>query len=372
MNKIRVNWLNIIFFASYHALLIIMLPLYLLEHVPSNALLWATLLTFIISGLGVTACYHRFYSHQSFKANKLVEIILLIAGTLATVNSALKWAHDHRLHHRYVDQDKDPYNYQKGFFWAHIGWLMTRRAVWQPSVVKGLQKNKLLMFQHHFYFLLAPGLNFVCVYLVGMYCQDYLGAFIFVFLLRMFFMHHCTFAINSFAHCLGSQPFSKRTSAVNNWLLSLFTFGEGYHNYHHTFAYDYRNGPFWYNFDPTKWLIWGLKCLGAAYDLKRIDMPQIYKAMVDEKKDVLLTSWQQQSGITQDIKNKMTMAIQQKTTELQLKIEELRLYLAEYHQLSRHTANSKTKKEELKKLIYQLKKQFHTMYRQLSNFHCSS
>ena len=105
---------------------------------------------------------------------------------------------------------------------------------------------------------------------------------------RIFLLHHFTWFINSLAHTWGEKPFSKELSAVDNYCISLLTFGEGYHNYHHTFANDYRNGIRWFHFDPTKWLIWSLSKVGLATNLKRVDPVTIEKRIVLQTKDILL------------------------------------------------------------------------------------
>lgn len=333
MTQYKLNWFNIIFFSIYTSALFILMPLYLLKHSPSALLITCTISAFIFSGLGVTAGYHRYFSHKCFNTTPIVEIGLLAAGTLATVNSALSWSHDHRLHHRHVDQELDPYNYQKGFFWAHIGWIMTDQIKYQPKMVQDLSKNKRVAWQHKHYLILAILANIFSILTAGYLCNDYFGATVFVFLLRLFCVHHATFAINSFAHFLGSQPFSKTTSAVNNWFVSLFTFGEGNHNYHHTFAYDYRNGPLWYNFDPTKWLIWSLNKLGIASKLKRVEQHKIYQAMLNERTDKLLTMIDKKYALRGDIRQYLLSKIKQKNIELNNKINELKKMAHSYKKL---------------------------------------
>tara|TARA_B100001094_G_scaffold296096_1_gene318030 strand:- start:667 stop:1404 length:738 start_codon:yes stop_codon:yes gene_type:complete len=101
-------------------------------------------------------------------------------------------------------------------------------------------------------------------------------------MLRVVFVQHCTFCINSFAHIFGRQPYSNATTAKDNWFLSLLTMGEGYHNYHHSFEWDYRNGPRWYNWDPTKWFIWTLSKVGLTSDLRRTPMDIILKTRFEE------------------------------------------------------------------------------------------
>src|SRR5206468_2641426 len=140
-----------------------------------------------------------------------------------------------------------------------------------PKVVPDLMKNRLVMFQDRFIGTWMILSNAIAFLLVGWLLNDFLGAFVISLWTRLFTLHHFTWFINSLAHTWGDKPFSQEQSAVDNYIISLLTFGEGYHNYHHTFANDYRNGIRWYHFDPTKWLIWSLHKLGLAFDLKRMN-----------------------------------------------------------------------------------------------------
>jgi stearoyl-CoA desaturase (delta-9 desaturase) len=130
--------------------------------------------------------------------------------------------------------------------------------------------------------------NIMATLFIGYVTNDYFGALVFGWLLRQFLLHHFTWFINSLAHYWGHQNYSTEHSAVDNYIISLLTFGEGYHNYHHTFAYDYRNGIRWYHFDPTKWLIWSLSKLKLAKDLKKVNQSRIAEQMIKEHKRALL------------------------------------------------------------------------------------
>jgi len=241
-----------------------------------------------VTGLSVTAGYHRLYSHLTYKLNPVVEAILLFFSTMATQGSALRWSYDHRHHHAFVDTDRDPYSIKKGFWYAHFLWLLEKPKEIEDKVVSDLLKNPLLRFQHRYYGILMLVTNLSAFLLVGWWLNDYLGAFLFVWLVRLFFLHHFTWFINSLAHTWGSRDFCKELSAVDNYMISLLTFGEGYHNYHHTFAYDYRNGIRWYHFDPTKWLIWTLHKCGLAHQLKRVHHYRIKEKLLLDSKRMLL------------------------------------------------------------------------------------
>ncbi len=277
-----------IFIIINHLLILTALPLYLWYGSPS-LLLWSlTALMVFVTGLSITGGYHRYFSHKTFKTKPVVETILLFFSSMAAQGSALRWSFDHRQHHAYTDTDLDPYSINKGFWFAHMFWIFRKPATIDPKVVPDLFRNSRVMFQHRNYALCVTISSVLCALAIGALTGDYLGAFVIGTVVRIFTLHHFTWFINSAAHTWGDKPFCQEQSAVNNYILSLLTFGEGYHNYHHTFANDYRNGVRWYHFDPTKWLIWTLSKLGLAHGLKTVDPVTIQKRMVIQRKNMLL------------------------------------------------------------------------------------
>lgn len=288
--KFLSNSVSTWFIISYHALLIILLPLYLyLFRLPSITVLLSIAVLFFFTGMGVTAGYHRLYSHKAYQTNKVIEAILLFFGTLSLEGSALKWSFQHRIHHRFVDSEQDPYSIRKGFWYAHILWIFQDKCdKIDEKVVPDLISNKLVMFQNKYYPFLAVISNFLMFIAFGYAFNDYFASFVFSFLLRVFIVHHFTWFINSLAHTWGSKSYSKEHSAVDNFIISLVSFGEGYHNYHHSFASDYRNGILWFNFDPTKWIIWTLSKLGLAKSLVKIDTLAIKRKLMEEDKLMMI------------------------------------------------------------------------------------
>jgi stearoyl-CoA desaturase (delta-9 desaturase) len=282
------NWSALIFIVSYHLALLVGLPLYLLSNTPSWSLIGWTAFLLVSTLLAITAGYHRLYAHRTYRTRKVVEWIMVFFGTLATQGSVIRWAHDHRIHHSHLDTEEDPYDTPKGFWHSHLLWMFKKNKPIDERYVKDLLKNKLLVFQHRYYGVLMALTNGLVVLGVGWLTGDYFGALVFAFLLRLFLAHHSTWFINSLAHMWGSKPYSTEHSAVNNFILALLTYGEGYHNYHHTFASDYRNGVRWYQFDPPKYLIWLLNKVGLASDLKRTDRLIIKKQLVQADRKLLL------------------------------------------------------------------------------------
>lgn len=228
------------------------------------------LLFYIVTGLGITAGYHRLFAHRSYQASWPVRLLLLIFGAAAVQNSALKWCNDHRVHHGKVDTDHDPYNINEGFFYAHMGWILLLEDENEYKYSKDLLKDPMVMFQHKFYLGFVALFSFALPALLGyLWAGSWLGGLFVAGVARIVFVHHCTFFINSLCHVVGTRPYDKKQTARDSWIMALFTYGEGYHNFHHTFQADYRNGIKWYHFDPTKWLIRSLNFLGLTWNLKR-------------------------------------------------------------------------------------------------------
>lgn len=282
------DWITGGFLISYQALLLIGLPFYYYFNRPSLALYAIAFVLLYIAGMSVTTGYHRYFSHRTYKAHPVVETFLLFFGSMAIQSSALRWSHDHRLHHAHVDTDDDPYSINKGFWYAHFFWMLRKAPPINKTLVSDLLQNPRVVLQDRFIALFMFGSNALVWLLVGWLFHDFLGAFVITVALRVFVLHHLTWFINSLAHTWGDKPFCQEQTAVNNHILSLLTFGEGYHNYHHVFAKDYRNGVRWFHFDPSKWLIWMLSKLGLTRDLRRVDKLTIQKRIVTERKALLI------------------------------------------------------------------------------------
>lgn len=225
---------------------------------------------YIITGLGITVGYHRLISHRSFSCPDWMKAVFLIAGGWALQNSALKWGADHIRHHAVCDQDADPYNAQLGFWHSHCGWIFADQRYADEKYASRLRQDPVVMWQHRYYtpiFLAGLVLPFIVGFLYTGWIGG-LGCFLLAGLGRTFAVLNSTFCINSVCHLWGSQPHSRANSSRDSWLVSLLTFGEGYHNYHHAYQSDYRNGPHWYNFDPSKWLIFTLSSFGLVWSLR--------------------------------------------------------------------------------------------------------
>ncbi|KAJ3016539.1 UNVERIFIED_CONTAM: hypothetical protein HDU68_012159 [Siphonaria sp. JEL0065] len=242
--------------------------------------LWA-LAYYFWSGLGITAGYHRYWSHRSYDATLLWQWIMMAAGSSAMEGSIKWWSRGHRVHHRFTDTPKDPYNAKYGFFWSHMGWMIMKQGRLATVDVSDLSADWLVRFQHKHYPLISVFMAFgVPTLVAGLGWGDWLGGFFFAGVARLVFVHHATFCVNSLAHYIGDYTFDDKRTPKDHFLTALVTCGEGYHNFHHEFPADYRNAIKFYQYDPTKWLIWFASLVGLTYNLKCFPQNEIEKGRI--------------------------------------------------------------------------------------------
>lgn len=287
----NIHWVNTLFLSGTLLTTLFAVPWYIWTFGFSLFQFCLFFFFFIATGLSITLGYHRLFSHLSFQASLPVRLFTLLFGAAAFESSALTWCADHRRHHKHVDEEEDPYAITKGFFYAHIGWLLFRTQPDTPLTwVRDLQKDKLAVWQHRYYVPIAIAMGFGVPALIGFIgggAVGALGGFLIAGAARIVLVHHATFCINSLCHWIGSRPYSSKCSARDSFLMAICTFGEGYHNYHHEFQYDYRNGVKPWQFDPTKWTIWVLHKLRLVKNLRTVPEEKIIRAEIEEKRRIL-------------------------------------------------------------------------------------
>ena len=270
----RINWTNSSFLIGTFVVTCTAVPAYLWFYGVDWFQVVMFLGFFIATGLSITLGYHRLFSHVAFQASWPVRLTTLIFGAAAFENSAMHWVSDHRRHHKHVDHEQDPYDISQGFWFAHMGWILFKLDAEPPlDNIQDLRKDRLFMLQDRYYTAIAVGVGLALPALLGFLHAGWLGAlggFLLAGVARVTAVQHMTFFINSLCHTIGSQPYSDRCSARDSWIMAIFTFGEGYHNYHHEFQHDYRNAVKWWQWDPTKWTIWTLSKLRLVRGLRRV------------------------------------------------------------------------------------------------------
>jgi stearoyl-CoA desaturase (Delta-9 desaturase) len=279
-----INWVTTILFATTFAAAVILVPLYG-GWIGYSVASWMWFGVFLVaSGLSITAGYHRLWSHRAYEAHPVLRAFFMLFGAMAIQNSIYVWAAGHRPHHRFVDDlDNDPYSIRRGFWFSHMGWMVRRYESGEPDFkyVKDLERDPIVMFQHRHYVPLVLGMNIGLPVTVGLLSGDVFGTVLLAGLLRLVINHHVTFFINSLAHSWGRRPYSDANSSRDNPILALVTYGEGYHNFHHLFSTDYRNGVRWWQWDPTKWLIRSLSFVGLTAKLRTTPSVAIERARLD-------------------------------------------------------------------------------------------
>jgi stearoyl-CoA desaturase (delta-9 desaturase) len=281
--KPPINWPTTLMFIVTPLAAAVLVPWYGIVH-GFSAGSWGVFAFFLVAcGMSVTAGYHRLWAHRTYEARTPLKILYLIFGSMALQNSALVWCSGHRIHHLHVDDnERDPYSAGRGFWFSHIGWMLRYYPSGNPdfSNARDLERDPLLAFQNRHYLLIALAINFGLTIGAGLLVGDVWGTFILAGLLRVVISHHFTFLINSLAHMWGTRPYTDENSARDNPVLAFLTHGEGYHNFHHIFAHDYRNGVRWWQWDPTKWLVAAMQYVGLARRLKRTPAFQIQRALL--------------------------------------------------------------------------------------------
>ena len=358
----RVNWITSSFLIGTALIALVGVPIYIFKY---GLDLFQAVMFFLYlcaTMMSITVGYHRLFSHISFKAKWPVRLFTLIFGACAFENSCLDWASDHRRHHKHVDHDDDPYDISKGFFWAHIGWLLFKLNPEPPmDNVNDLRKDKLVMWQHRWVHLIGLVVGLILPAILGFAWNSWmgtnpwqgaLGGFLIAGVARVVVAQHCTFFINSLCHTVGRQPYSTKHSARDSAIMAFLTFGEGYHNYHHEFQHDYRNGVKPWQWDPSKWTIWLLAKSGLAEGLRRVPDGKILLAEMHEARRRAQLRLEELHSAGPTPCQRASEAVHEVIEKLSANYHELEKAVADRVQLSREVLNDW--QTETRQLIRQL------------------
>lgn len=274
----RIDWTVGLFISITLLISIFIVPWYAYHYGVSWPILVFSLIYAALTNLSITAGYHRHFSHRSYDVHPILKVFYLLVGASAFQGSALKWSADHRTHHKHVDTNDDPYNINQGFWYAHMGWLYLNDVTNTKPKAPDLEKDWMISFQHRHFVSIAIVMGFIFPALVGWCLGSLLAGFLIGGVLRIAVTQQTTFFINSLCHTFGKQTYSLEYTARDCFWVALLTHGEGYHNFHHKFPYDYRNAIRWYQWDPTRWTIDLLAKFGLASQLKTVSKDKILKA----------------------------------------------------------------------------------------------
>jgi stearoyl-CoA desaturase (delta-9 desaturase) len=220
--------------------------------------------SYFIRMFGITAGYHRYFGHRGFKTGRGFQFILALLGTSASQKGVLWWSGHHRDHHKYSDQENDIHSPKRGFWWSHMGWIVSNKYIETPDAQtrEFAAYPELQWLNKHW--SIPPIALAVLFYAFGGLWALYWGMAVGTTLLW-----HGTFTINSLSHVWGTRRYKTKDTSRNNFFLALLTMGEGWHNNHHHYASTANNGFFWWEIDLTYVVLLGLEKLGIVWDLRR-------------------------------------------------------------------------------------------------------
>jgi fatty-acid desaturase len=265
-NESGIIWITAIFMAIFHLGSIAALFFLSWTNLVVAAILYVLAINFGI-GMG----YHRLLVHRGYQVPKVVEYSLTVCGTLALEGGPIAWVATHRIHHQHSDSTGDPHTPQEGTWWAHMGWIITGRALNTQTAALAhyapdLAKNHIHVWLSKYHWvpltLLGIGLLMVGTLIDGI--REGVGLFLWGIFLRTTLGLHATWLVNSATHLHGRRRFPTRDESRNSWWVALLTGGEGWHNNHHANPVSARHGLAWYEFDPNYYGIWMLEKLGLA------------------------------------------------------------------------------------------------------------
>jgi stearoyl-CoA desaturase (delta-9 desaturase) len=229
--------------------------------------LWAA--SHFLRAIGLTLSFHRYFAHRAFKMNRAARFVWALVGTAAMQKGPLWWAGHHVNHHRFADRDGDPHSPMvSGVYYAHVGWFLndTRYDRLEPTnpVVRDFSGAPEIAWLDAYYYV-PPLVLAVALYLAGGLPWLAWG-----FCLPTMTVAHATFAINTVNHMFGSRRFDTRDQSRNNALTAFFAVGEGWHNNHHRYQRAARNGFYWWEFDPTWYVIRVMQAVGLVWDVQPV------------------------------------------------------------------------------------------------------
>lgn len=260
--KQPINWTTTFFLGAFHVGAIVALFFFTWKAFALALVLW-----WVAGSLGIGIGYHRLLTHRGYKTSKWLEYFLTVCGTLALEGGPIAWVATHRVHHQNTDREGDPHSPREGGLWAHMGWIVTGRAMHNNAkdllpYVPDLRKDKFHVWITEWHWV-PLGVLGVAIFALGGWSCLLWGLF-----LRTVVSLHATWLVNSATHLWGSQRFITGDDSKNNFWVAVLTFGEGWHNNHHAAAQVARHGLTWYEVDVNWYGIWVLRRLGLVWDVR--------------------------------------------------------------------------------------------------------
>lgn len=271
--SLKIQWSTIVGVTVFHALAIWALFTFSWQNLVAFLITW-----WVAGSFGIGLGYHRLLTHRGFKTPKWLEYFLTLCGTLGMQSGAISWVTTHRLHHAFTETEKDPHNITQGVYWAHIGWIFQGTAQMQTEEMMtryapDMMKDPVHRVMNKYYWMTSVIVGAV-LFAIGGWSMVLWGIF-----LRTVFGWHSTWLVNSVTHKWGSRRFESRDNSTNNGLVAALTFGEGWHNNHHTFPRSAKHGLTWREIDVNWMQIWFMEKIGLAKDVYayKLEKPEPYE-----------------------------------------------------------------------------------------------
>lgn len=266
--SLKIQWSTIIGVTVFHAFAALALFTFSWQNLAAFLITW-----WVAGSLGIGLGYHRLLTHRGFKTPKWFEYFLTFCGTMALQSGAISWVTTHRLHHAFTETDKDPHSPTDGFYWAHIGWIFRGTAQNQTEATMtrytpDMMKDPVHRFLNKYYWV-SPILISIALFAIGGWTMVIWGTF-----LRTVFGWHATWLVNSATHLWGTRRFDSRDTSTNNGWVAAITWGEGWHNNHHTYPRSARHGLTWKEID-INWIeIKAMEKIGLVSEVYAFDLKE--------------------------------------------------------------------------------------------------
>lgn len=270
-----IDWLRVIPFLVLH---LACLAVFFVG-ISAVAVLMAVAL-YLIRMFAITAFYHRYFAHKSFKTTRPVQFLFALIGASATQRGPLWWAAHHRQHHRHADQPADPHSPKQGFFWSHMGWFLSGKHYQADyKLVPDWQRFSELRWLDR-YDLAVPVLLALALFILGVLLEKYFPGsgtsgwqmLVWGYFISTVVLLHATLLINSMAHCLGKKRYQTADESRNNLFLALLTLGEGWHNNHHHYPASARQGFYWWEVDISYYILKLMQKSGLIWDVRTVPL----------------------------------------------------------------------------------------------------
>jgi len=285
------NWPMVVYITLVHIFGLI--GLWKFQYVSWATTIWWCI-GYVCAGIGITGGAHRLWAHRSYSAHWTVRALLMLFNSMASQGTIYHWARDHRAHHKFSETPSDPHNAQRGFFYSHMGWLLVKK---DKAVIEGgrsipmddLLADPVVVFQKKLdpWWNLFWALGFPAIVPVYFWGENLANAFFVCGAWRYVFLLHATWTVNSIAHAWGERPYDPSINPRQNFWVACWALGEGWHNWHHKYPYDYATSEYGVlrNFNPTKLFIDAFAYLGLVWDRRRaLGAWELAKAKMEENK----------------------------------------------------------------------------------------